>query len=49
MMDKKDGSLTTIQVTIPTSVVESLDFMVSELQKTEKDIDRNSVVSYLIQ
>ena len=48
-MDKKNGHLSTFDVTIPTSVVESLDFIVSELQKKEPDINRNSVISYLIQ
>lgn len=48
-MGKKKGHLTQFDVTIPTSVVESLDFIVSELQKEEKGINRNSVISYLIQ
>lgn len=51
-MDKKNGHLTTFEVTIPSSVVESLDFMVRELNEEsteEREINRNSVVSYLIQ
>ena len=41
--------LTTIEVTIPISVVGSLDFIVAELQKEDKNINRNSVISNLIQ
>lgn len=41
--------LTTIEVTIPTSVVEKLDFIVSEMQKKEPTIGRNNIVSALIQ
>ncbi|GAE26999.1 hypothetical protein JCM9140_3109 [Halalkalibacter wakoensis JCM 9140] len=49
MKDIKKGHLTSIQVTIPTSVVESLDFIVAESQKEEPEVNRNGVVSYAIQ
>lgn len=48
-MDKKNGHLTTFDVTIPTSVLESLDYIVSQYQEENGEVNRNGVISYLIQ
>jgi hypothetical protein len=45
----KSSHLTTIEITLPAKVVESLDYMVSELTKEEPGISRNGIVSYLLQ
>lgn len=47
-MDIKKGRLTTFELTIPTSVLEKLDLIVSEYQPEEGEVNRNGVISYLI-
>lgn len=41
--------LNTFEVTMPTHVVENLDFIVTELQKEDDSVNRNVVLSNLIQ
>ncbi|MDG5787801.1 hypothetical protein QA612_09845 [Evansella sp. AB-P1] len=50
-MDKKNGHLTTFEVTIPTSIVIKMDYMVKELDKEGEEpgvINRNGFIAYLI-
>lgn len=47
-MSEKDY-MTTFEVTIPTSVVENLDCIVSHYDEGSGEINRNGVISYLIQ
>lgn len=47
-MDKKNGHLTTFEVTIPSSVLENLDYIVSQYKTEEGEVNRNGVIAYLI-